>query len=75
MEESNLKPIYTQHTKLLLSVPEAAECLGVCSKVVYNLIHSKEFPTVWIGRRALISRAGLAEWVRKQEQSYQEGRR
>ncbi len=55
--------------KLLLTVREAAEELGVCGKVVYDLTHRADFPTVKIGRRTLISREGLAEWVRNQEQN------
>ena len=61
--------------KLLLSVEEAADLLGICSKAVYTLTHRADFPTVQLGRRRLISRAGLCEWVRKQEQNrnYQGG--
>ena len=47
----------------------AAKELGICSRNVYNLCHRADFPTVRIGQRVRISRAGLAEWVRAQEQN------
>ena len=60
--------------RLTLSVEEAARELGVCSKVVYTLTHRADFPTIKIGRRTRISREGLREWVRKQENSVVEVR-
>ena len=40
-----------QEGKLTLSVQEAAEELGVCSKTVYNLIHRADFPVLRIAGR------------------------
>ena len=57
---------------LTMSVAEAAKSLGVCEKTVYTLTHRRDFPTVKIGRRTRISRDGLAEWVRQQEQNRSE---
>lgn len=54
---------------LTLSVAEAARELGICARNVYTLCHRADFPTVRIGKRVRISRAGLAEWVRAQEQN------
>ena len=54
---------------LTISVAEAAEQLGLCVKSAYTLTHRQDFPTVKIGRRTRVSRAGLAEWVRRQEQN------
>lgn len=54
---------------LTMSVAEAAEELGICAKSVYTLTHRADFPTIKIGRRTRVSREGLREWVRKQEQS------
>ena len=60
----------TERTKTLtISVQETAEELGVCDKTVYDLVHTKDFPAIWIGHRVRISRAGLAEWVRANEQN------
>lgn len=55
--------------KLTLSVEEAAEMLGVCTKTLYTMTHRADFPTIKIGRRTRISYEGLREWVRKQENS------
>lgn len=51
---------------LTMSVEQASEQLGVCVKTVYTLTHRADFPVIRIGRRTLISREGLQEWVRKQ---------
>lgn len=52
--------------KLALSVGEAAALLGVSKPTVYELIHRADFPSFQIGRRTLISRVRLAEWVEAQ---------
>lgn len=55
--------------KLTMSVAEAAKHLGICTKTAYTLTHRADFPVIKIGRRTRISREGLAEWVRNQEQN------
>jgi len=52
--------------KLAYSVDEAAQVLGVSRSTIYNLIHRADFPALKVGNRQLISREGLAAWVRKQ---------
>lgn len=59
---------------LTMSVQEAAQQLGICTKSLYTLTHRQDFPTVKIGRRTRISREGLREWVRQQEQNRAEVR-
>ena len=51
-----------------ISVQEMAVHLGISEKNAYNLVHRADFPTVRIGRRIRVSREGLREWVRQQEQ-------
>ena len=53
--------------KLTLSVSEAAEALGICTKQCYELTHLAGFPAIRIGRRIRISRDGLREWVKTNE--------
>lgn len=53
---------------LTMGAEEAAENLGVCTKVVYDLARTDGFPAVRIGRKVRISRAGLAQWVESQRQ-------
>jgi len=52
--------------KLAYTVSEAAEALGVSRKLVYDLIHSGDFPSLKVGGRRLISAELLSEWVRRQ---------
>ena len=53
--------------KLTLSVSEAAEALGICTKQCYELTHMTGFPAIRIGLRLRISRDGLREWVKSNE--------
>ncbi len=59
---------------LTMSVQEAAEQLGICTKSCYTLTHRSDFPVIKIGRRTRISCEGLREWVRQQEQNRTEVR-
>lgn len=59
--------------RLLLTVEEIAQELRICKKNAYDLTHRADFPTIKLGRRTLVSRDGLREWVRKQEQNGTEG--
>ncbi len=54
---------------LTMSVAEAAQELGICTKSMYTLTRRADFPTIKLGRRTRISREGLREWVRLQEQN------
>lgn len=50
---------------LTLSVPEAADRLGVPVSTMYEIVKTKGFPTIHIGTRILVSAKGLEEWVDK----------
>lgn len=52
--------------KLTVTVPEAAELCNVSTRTMYELIHSKGFPVIWFGRKAVVSVEGLTNWLRKQ---------
>lgn len=52
--------------KLTVSVKEAAEMLGLCTKSVYPLTHREDFPAFRCRGRTVISVEGLREWVREQ---------
>lgn len=49
--------------KITLTVPDACEALSLSRAVMYQLIHRDDFPCIRIGRRALIPRDKLIEWV------------
>ncbi len=54
--------------RLTMSVDEAAQELGLCTKSVYTLTHRDDFPAIRIGARVRISRDGLRDWVNAQAQ-------
>lgn len=49
--------------KLCITVDEMAERLGLCRGNAYELARTEGFPSVIIGRRILISVAGLERWI------------
>ena len=49
--------------KLTLTVAEACEALSMSKTNMYQLIHRDDFPCVMIGRKALIPRDKLIEWL------------
>lgn len=55
--------------KLALTVKETAQLMGVSAPLVYELIHRSDFPSFTVGKRRLISRTALAEWIEKQARS------
>ncbi len=52
--------------KLTLSVPEAAQIVGVSQSKMYEIVKIKGFPTIHIGRRLLVSVKGLERWIEEQ---------
>lgn len=72
LEEITPPPITVQEIsptgRLTMSVSEAAEELGISTKTMYNLTHIQGFPVIRIGSRTRVSREGLREWVRANEQ-------
>lgn len=53
--------------KLGLSVTEAAELIGVSRPFFYELMRRDDFDAVvHLGRRKVISRSKLEEWLRRQ---------
>lgn len=55
-----------EHPAVAVSVKETARMLGVSVPKVYELMHRADFPMFKVGGRALISVAGLQEWVNAQ---------
>lgn len=49
--------------RLTLSVDEAAGLLGVAPRTLRSMIAAGTFPTLRIGRRVLVPRAGLDAWI------------
>ena len=49
-----------------LSIPEAAQLLGVSRDCMSQLVRRADFPAIKLGGKYLISRAGLVEWLAAQ---------
>ena len=48
---------------LTLSVPEVAAVLGISRAGAYELVNSASFPKVKIGKRILVPKDKLIEWL------------
>ncbi len=49
--------------KLTLSVEEAGKLLGVSRAIAYQLSRRADFPTLRIGKRVLVPKKQLEEWM------------
>lgn len=52
--------------KLVYSVPECANVLGLGLSKTRELINSEGFPAIHIGRRVVVPVEQLKEWMKKQ---------
>lgn len=56
-----------KNEKLTISVSEMAELLSISRPTAYQIINREDFDAViHIGRRTLISRSRLSEWIDRQ---------
>ena len=51
---------------ITLSAPQVAEVLGISRANAYVLMHSADFPTLRIGKRMVVPKDKLIEWINKQ---------
>ena len=60
-----MKSTYTniEELPLTLNAREAAEVLRISKSKVYELAHSESFPAIRIGKRVVIPRDKLIEWM------------
>ncbi len=49
--------------RLVMSVTEAAEFLGISRALAYELARSQRLPAVRLGRRLVVPRKALAFWL------------
>lgn len=49
--------------KLTMSVEEMGTELGISRPLAYDLVKREGFPAVRIGRRIVVSREGLRQWI------------
>lgn len=56
----------TDDGRLLLTVPEAAELLRISRNLAYELVTQGRIPHIRLGRRVLIPRQGLENWIARE---------
>ena len=50
-------------TKMTLSVREAAALIGISKPKMYELIHENEIPSIHVGKKIVIRRQSLLDWL------------
>ena len=54
---------------ITLSANQVAQVLGISRANAYTLMHSKGFPTLQIGKRMVVPKNKLIEWMERQTAS------
>ncbi len=47
-----------------LNVKQLAGYLGIGTNVAYQLVHRRDFPSIRIGKRIIIPKSQLEEWLK-----------
>lgn len=55
-----------ENLKLTITVSQLAKCLGIGMNSAYSLVNKNTFPKIVVGRRILIPKKGLQEWLDKE---------
>ena len=50
--------------RLVLTVPEAADLLGICRNAAYEAVRRGEIPSIRIGKRLVVPRMAFEELLR-----------
>ena len=60
--------IYTSYEQLplALNADDVAAVLGVSRANAYTIMHSKDFPTIVIGKRMIVPKDKLLAWMEEQ---------
>ena len=59
--------------KLILSVEDLQQVLGIGRHTAYDLVNRTDFPTIRLGRKILVPRDALMRWLDRQTQDALEG--
>lgn len=59
--------------KLTYTTQEAADLIGISKPKVLELCHSDGFPCIWIGRKAVIPKIELKEWLSRKARGVEHG--
>ena len=52
--------------RLTMTIPEAAQMLGISKNLMYPLTRSKDFPIIQVGTRRLVPKKAFECWVEQQ---------
>ena len=55
------------NAKVTLTVPEAAELIGICKPTMYEMVRAGKVRSVKVGKKILISRQSLMDWLKEKE--------
>ena len=58
-----MESIPIKREKLVLSVPEAAELLGISKSKMYQIVRIEGFPAIRVGKRVLVNAKRLEAWL------------
>ena len=58
-----------QQLPITLSANQVAQVLGISRANAYTLMHSKGFPMIQIGKRMVVPKNKLIEWMERQTES------
>ena len=64
-KENIMNKFYTHYDQLpiVLNADQLAQALGISRANAYQLMHSKGFPTIQIGKRMLVPKDKFLEWL------------
>ena len=64
-KENIMNKFYTHYDQLpiVLNADQLAQALGISRANAYQLMHSKGFPTIRIGKRMLVPKDKFLEWL------------
>ena len=65
--ENAINQVSPSAMKIALTASEAAELLGVSMPTMYELVRSRRIPAVHVGKKILISRQAIQDWLMKGE--------
>lgn len=50
-----------------LTVPEAAQVIGICEDTLYEMIRQKQIPHIRVRRRIFLRHSTLLKWMESEE--------
>ena len=69
MNEPEYTPRYSDYDDVpfFLSCQEVMNLLGLSRTTVYGLFQSKDFPTITVGKRRMVCKEALFQWIDSHE--------